>query len=143
MNLEAYREQIEDVFENMGTPELVSAWNSYCSESDRYDDMVYENDEYDLDTELEGRSPYDILCRAYYGDFNLRHDYFWWNGYGNLVSFNFADDEQSPIYIPEMVDYVIDRETDLDVAEIADILNYEDGEFEESVQRKRPHRRKK
>lgn len=146
MNLEAYRERIEEILYGMNTPELVSAWNDFCSNADRYDDFVFYNDEDELNEQLSGLSAYEILCRAHYGDYDLTDDYACWNGYANLNSFNFSNDEKSPIYIPEMVDYIIDNEDSLGISEIDDLISGyddEDGDFEESVQRKRPRRRKK
>lgn len=146
MNLEAYREQIEEILNNMRTPELVSAWNEFCYSSDNYDDVIFDNDEYELNEQLSGLDAYTVLCRAHYGDYDLSDNYANWDGYGNLNSFNYADEEKSPIYITEMVDYIIDNEISLGISEIDDIISgYEDDDeddFEESIQRKRPRRRR-
>lgn len=143
MNLEAYREQIEAILSEMRTPELISAWNQFCYDNDNYEDVIFDNDESELDEQLSGYSAYEVLCRVHYGDYDLSDNYAYWNAYGNLASFDFADEEKSPIDITEMVDYIIDNENSLGISEIDDIISGSDDEFEESVQRKRPRRRKK
>ena len=35
---------------------------------------------------MQGMEPIDIAMKASYGDFNVHHDYFRFNGYGNLES---------------------------------------------------------
>lgn len=86
-------------------------FNSCMEELDSYngylgDDRYYSMDE--LDEFYNGTEPLEILRRAYYGrdddtyttdsngnrtygEFNPNRDYFYYNGYGNLVSSNYKD----------------------------------------------------
>ena len=86
-------------------------FNSCMEELDSYngylgDDRYYSMDE--LDEFYNGTEPLEILRRAYYGrdddtyttdsngnktygEFNPNRDYFYYNGYGNLVSSDYKD----------------------------------------------------
>lgn len=46
-----------------------------------------------LDEIAAGWEPTYLLARAFYGDINPNHEYFQFDGYGNLVSFNYLDDK--------------------------------------------------
>ena len=95
----AYFEKNEDVFNDC--MEELDGYNGYLGD-DRYYSMD-ELDEFYCDTE-----PSEILRRAYYGgddntwttdsygnktygEFNPNRDYFYYNGYGNLVSSDYKD----------------------------------------------------
>ena len=86
-------------------------FNSCMEELDSYngylgDDRYYSMDE--LDEFYNGTEPLEVLRRAYYGrdddtyttdsngnrtygEFNPNRDYFYYNGYGNLVSSDYKD----------------------------------------------------
>lgn len=70
---------------NENLADLVSecnSWNGSFEHLERYD--MYG----DLDMFAEGNEAYWFACRIFYGDFNPNHDYFNFNGYGNLQSFS-------------------------------------------------------
>lgn len=94
-----YFENNEDVF-NACIEELDS-YNGYLND-DRYYEMEMLNDFYN------GTEPIEILNRAFYGhdddtwttdasgnksygEFNPNREYFYYNGYGNLISSNYKD----------------------------------------------------
>ena len=95
----AYFENDENLFNSC--MEELDSYNGYLCD-DRYYDMELLNEFYS-DTE-----PLEILRRAYfgrdddtwttdsrgdrvYGEFNPNRDYFYYNGYGNLVSSDYKD----------------------------------------------------
>ncbi len=95
----AYFENNEDVFNDC--MEELDGYNGYLG-----DDRYYSMDE--LDEFYRGSDPLEILRRAYYGrdddtyttdssgnktygEFNPNRDYFYYNGYGNLVSSDYKD----------------------------------------------------
>lgn len=95
----AYFENNEDVFNDC--IEELDVYNGYLG-----DNRYYSMDE--LDEFYRGSDPLEILRRAYYGrdddtyttdssgnktygEFNPNRDYFYYNGYGNLVSSNYKD----------------------------------------------------
>ena len=72
----------------------------------------------DLDYYLEGYRPSDILNLMFYGDFNPNDDYFKFNVYGNLESFNEWDlEERYKMYIDEIIDALLEN---IDNVEIYD-----------------------
>ena len=46
---------------------------------------------YDFDEMFSSTSPSDLANMIYFGDFNPNHDYFRFNGYGNLESSDYKD----------------------------------------------------
>lgn len=95
----AYFEENENIF-NACIEELDS-YNGYLND-DRYYEMEMLNEFY------SGTDPMELLQRAYYGrdddtwtidasgnktygEFNPNRDYFYYNGYGNLVSSDYKD----------------------------------------------------
>lgn len=96
--IEFFREN-ENVFNNC--IEELDSWNGYLG-----DDRYYQMDE--LDEFYSGTEPSEILRRAFYGydadtthddengqtiygEFNPNREYFYYNGYGNLVSSDYKD----------------------------------------------------
>ena len=76
--------------ENWSNEEIVGVWNDYCDNHCCCDDMIFYmgsfNELYD------GVKPIEIVERVIYGDFRTDDDFFAFNGYGNIVSFNDVDD---------------------------------------------------
>ena len=112
--------------------EALDGWNGYLG-----DDRYYSMDE--LDEIYSGTEPTEILYRAFYGhdedsyttdsrgnkeygQFNPNREYFYFNGYGNLVSTDYKD------YSDKLDDYaireMIDNRDEIDLASIS-------GELEE------------
>ena len=94
-----YFENNEDIFNDC--MEELDSYNGYLG-----DDRYYSMDE--LDEFYRDSDPLEILRRAYYGrdddtwttdnngnktygEFNPNRDYFYYNGYGNLVSSDYKD----------------------------------------------------
>lgn len=95
----AYLKNDEDLFNSC--MEELDSYNGYLGD-DRYYEMEMLNDLY------YGAEPLEILRRAYfgrdddtwttdsrgdrvYGEFNPNREYFYYNGYGNLVSSDYKD----------------------------------------------------
>lgn len=95
----AYFEENEEVFNSC--MEELDSYNGYLG-----DDRYYEMES--LDEFYNGTNPLELLQRAYfgrdddnwtkdasgnktYGEFNPNRDYFYYNGYGNLVSSDYKD----------------------------------------------------
>lgn len=87
--IDFFREN-EDIFSNC--IEELDSYNGYLDD-DRYYRMEELNDLYN------GKEPQEILLRAFFGfdadtwdgAFNPNRDYFYYNGYGNLVSSDYKD----------------------------------------------------
>lgn len=104
-------DKIKGILEGMDFCELIEVWNSFCDET-RNEAQVFSMKEFD---ELMERSkPWEIVRSAFFGDFNPTHDYFTFNGYGNLTSFDYFEDKNCPIYIDDIAEYVDRTEYALD-----------------------------
>lgn len=66
----------------MNTAEKVNLLNEYHEGTGYNDDIIYPFDEYTF-RELFS-DPWDAMRSTVFGDVNFSHDYFTFNGYGNL-----------------------------------------------------------
>ena len=123
-----YKEHVEDFNNDI---EVLNSWNDCL-----YDDQVFPMG--DLNELCQGISTKEILRRAFYGydeptdkdgerlPFNPNRDYFYFNGYGNLVS---TDKIDYSSYLNEcFIQDIIDNRSHLLLTEGAQELidNYED-----------------
>lgn len=130
-----YFKENEDIFNDC--MEELDGYNGYLGD-DRYYCME------DLSEFYHGQDPLEILTRAFYGHdddtwetdrngnkiygkFNPNRDYFYYNGYGNLVSSNYKDyyDKLDHWAIEEMSenrDYIYSIEDDEELAALFDEL---------------------
>ena len=89
--------------------------------------------EYEFDELLSGMSPWDIARAVAYGDFVPGHDYWRWNGYGNLESTDWLDyDESDKDEIINAIDNLPYRYIPDEIRNILD-ENEDDGEEEEDA----------
>lgn len=102
-----YAEILEEL-QGMSNHELLSVHNKYCDANNCMDDYIYENGEYFLDEFFKDR-PYELVCSIQYGDYNVRDDFAMFNGYGNLVSFNYIEDN---VDLGDLADYIADLDED-------------------------------
>lgn len=127
MNEMEKRQKLVDYINGMSDDEIVALHNNYCEANNYTDDCIYST--YELDELLEGRTPTDILCMSFYGEFNPRHDFFWFNGYGNLESADYIS--EMPISAEDIANYILSEEDSLGNDKIQDILDEEDDEDNE------------
>lgn len=121
-------EAIKEALDNMNAADLVYIHNEYCDAVNACDDRIYSMEEFD--EIMTGFTPWEIARAAYYsGKFCPAHEWFWFNGYGNLESDDFTPGN---IYTSDIAEY-IDRESDsLYNDEIQEILDeYEENEEED------------
>lgn len=132
-----YFKENEDIFSDC--MEELDSYNGYLGD-DRYYSMEELNDLY------SGEEPQEILLRAFYGfdadswhtdnsgnkiyeAFNPNRDYFYFNGYGNLVSSDYKD------YSDKLDEYAIEEmsenRSDIDSIENDDTLTGLFDELEE------------
>ena len=119
MNEMEKRQKLVDYINSLDDDELIALHNNYCEAAGYEDDRIYCM--YELDDILEGRTPTDILLRGFYGDFNPRHDLFWFNGRGNLKSADCITD--MPISAIDIANYILSNEDSLGNDEIQEILD--------------------
>lgn len=124
-------EKILEVLGNMDTAEIVSIHNAYCEEASYMDDYIYPMDEFN--EVMAGSSAWEVARACFYGhEFCPAHDYFFFNGYGNLESFDYwENNEASPICLEAIAEYCDDNEESLMNDDIQDILDEEEEEEED------------
>lgn len=137
----ALENQVMEVLKGLDDGELVSVWNEYCYANNMYDDEVFGMDRFS--EFYESYDAEEVARRCFYGhdeygeetSFNPNRDYFYLNGYGNPVSFDFVgynefkDEFMCPVFdMDAVVDYVLDNMDGLECDEITEILeDYENG----------------
>ena len=119
-------EMIKDLLENMSESQLYIISNEYFDKTNYYDDRIYDMDEFD--EIMSGMSPSDIATKIFYGDFRPNDNYFKFDGYANLESFDYISDK---VDLEEIADYIIDNDQDFDNSDIREILDKENEEDEE------------
>lgn len=128
------REKLAAYIGDMPGNKAISLHNEYCERDHRYDNHIYDMDEFD---EIIGEClPSELARMCYYGDFCPANSYFWYNGYGNLVSSDCpTTDINSPFYVSDIVKYIVSNNDDLGDEGIREILdnaeNSDDDEEEE------------
>ena len=130
--MKTYKEKVEairSIIDNMSDSDAVALHNEYCYETNDYDDEIIEMERFD--EICDGMTPSEIARSIVYGDFNPNHDYFHFNGYGNLESTN---DPTDWIYPGDIAREVVDREKSFENDEIQeeiDSWSEEDSEDED------------
>ena len=126
MNEMEKRKKLVAYINGMKLEEIVELHNRYCEAAGYEDDRIYSM--WDLDEILEGRTPTDILSMGFYGEFRPQHDFFWFNGYGNLKSADYITD--MPILAIDIANYILSAEDSLGNDEIKEMLDGEDEDNE-------------
>ena len=126
MNEMEKKQKLVDYINEMGIEEKIALHNTYCDAANCMDDRIYSM--YELDELLEGRTPTAILSMGFYGDFRPQHDFFWFNGYGNLESADYITD--MPVFAIDIANYVLSEEDSLGNDEIQYILDEEEEDDE-------------
>lgn len=97
--------------------DVIVLYNEMLQDYNDFDSMVYSNDE--LDELLNGYTPDEIVRMIFYGDYNYSDNYVYFNGYGNLETFNcvtFRDypnggykwNDSSPLDLNDLINYIIE-----------------------------------
>ena len=100
--------------------EIVSQINSYDSSLQHLEFLDME----DLDIYLDGLTPTDIANKIFFGDFNPNHEYFRFNGYENLESFDqWKLNKELFDNIDEIIERIVDLKDEIELPkEIENIL---------------------
>jgi len=121
--------RISDIIKNGNNDDLMYINNGYQSEVNG-DNYIYRMNDFD---EIMGGeiAPSELACRIFYGDFNPNHDFFWYDGYGNLQSSDYVSD--CP-YVGEddIAEWCVEHDEDFEDWRIRDVLDeYNENEEEE------------
>ena len=93
------------------TMDIVGQLNGLNGSFETY--TLYDMDDFDL-VIGEGYTPTELAQRIFFGDFNINHDYFFFNGYANLESIYEweLEDHFKPI-LDEIIDSMLYHYDDL------------------------------
>ena len=120
------REKLIDCINGMGVEEKIALHNSYCDAANCMDDCIYAMDE--MEEILDGVDKWELVRMIRFGDFDFMKEFWGFNGYGNLVSYNAWE---LPVYAEDIADYVLLKEDSLGDDEIQYILDEEEEEDDE------------
>lgn len=117
------KEKIQAVIDDMSDEDLIEIHNKYCKEVDWLEDYVYPMSEFD--SQMWYKTPIEIAFAIRYGSFNPRHQYFCFNGYGNLESFDKMSDFNR-LDTSEIAEYIDENGNSFGYDPIEDILIWEE-----------------
>ena len=119
------REKLIDHINGMSVEEKIALHNTYCDAANHMDDCIYTMGE--LDDILDGVDKWELVRMIQFGNFDFTKEFWGFNGYGNLVSY---DAWELPIYASDIAGYILLREDSLGNDEIKEILDEEDEDNE-------------
>ena len=125
MNETEKREKLVDYINGMGVEEKIALHNAYCDAANCVDDCIYSMD--DMEEILYGVDKWELVRMVQFGDFDCMKDFWSFNGYGNMVSYNAWE---LPIYAEDIADFILSEEDSLDNDEIKEIHDGEDNDNE-------------
>lgn len=105
--------------------EIIAIHNDYCEANNDSYNHIIDNDNEAIDSMFD--SPSDAIRAATFGNYNSSHNYFILDGYANLVSFNYASDDNSPIDVSELAEWLVNEDKladyDITVTTLDDMLD--------------------
>lgn len=103
---ESINDAIRTAIENMNDDDLIVLWNEYTDENSG-DDHVYYMEDFD-EQAADLLTPIGFVECGQEGYVNHYHKYWWIDAYGYPKSFWKLISPESPVYIDELVDAIID-----------------------------------
>ena len=125
MNEMEKRRKLVDYINGMGIEERLALHNAYCDAANCMDDCIYTMDE--MEEILDGVDKWDLVRMVQFGDFDCMKEFWGFNGYGNLVSYNAWE---VPVYAEDIANYILSEEDSLGNDEIQEMLDGEDNDNE-------------
>lgn len=119
------REKLIEYIDGMSVDKKLALHNTYCDAANCMDDCIYTMG--DMEEVLDGVDKWELVRMIRFGDFNFMKDFWSFNGYGNLVSYNAWE---LPIYASDIADYILSDEDSLGNDEIQYILDEEEEDDE-------------
>lgn len=112
------KKKLVDYINSMGVEEKIALHNTYCDAANCMDDCIYAMD--DMREVLDGVDTWKLMDMMRHGDFDFVKDFWAFNAYGNLDSY---DAFELPIYPEDIADYILSSEDALGNDEIQYILD--------------------
>ena len=125
MNEMEKRQKLIDYIDSMDIDEKLALHNTYCDTANCMDDCIYSMDE--LEEILDGVDKWKLVDMIRFGDFDFTKEFWGFNGYGNLVSY---DAWELPIYASDIAGYILRKEDSMGNDEIQEILDEEEEDDE-------------
>ena len=125
MNETEKRQKIVDYINGMSVEDKIALHNAYCDAANCMDDCIYTMDE--MEEILDGVDKWELVRMIQFGDFDCTKEFWGFNGYGNLVSYNAWE---VPVYAEDIADFILWKEDSLGNDEIQEILDTEDKDNE-------------
>ena len=125
MNEMEKKQKIVDYINGMGIEEKIALHNTYCDAANYMDDCIYTMD--DMEEVLYGVDKWELVRMVQFGDFDCTKDFWGFNGYGNLVSYNAWE---LPIFASDIADYILSEKDSLGDDEIQYVLDEEEEDDE-------------
>jgi hypothetical protein len=128
LNIENLKKSLIAQIKDFTACEIFELNNTYCISANYHDDMIYENSDEEINEIFHGKSPIEIMRLTAYGDYNYSHDYFRFDGYGNIQSLSTLDSTDLPDFSFNVVDYMIENPDEFshifeDLEELIEIAN--------------------
>lgn len=111
------RDAIREYIKNLRDYEQVNLWNDYCEAQNYSDDRIGGMDEFD--DLFYGLSPLEIVRRLD-SSFNPNHSWLYFDGWGNVCSTNYPEDEV--IQQDDIAEYIDESGNSLYDSGIAELL---------------------
>lgn len=118
--------KIIEIIKNSYSDDLFDINTRYQDEVNG-DNRIYSMD--DFDDFMSSLTPSELACRIFYGEFNPNHNYFGFDGYGNLRSSDYASDLSYPE--SEIAEWCVENDEDFGIYEIREVLDEYNDENDE------------
>ena len=96
----------EEMLNDMDDEEAIELWNEYCEDYNDTNGRIYPNDEDFF--KLFFTDVYEVVRVISFGDYTFTDDYVYFNGYGNLETFNYYGEKNCPISERDLEQWLID-----------------------------------
>lgn len=123
MNEMEKKQKLVEYINGMGVEEKIELHNAYCDAANCMDDWIYSMGE--LEEILDGVDKWKLVDMIRFGAFDFQKEFWGFNGYGNLDSYNAWE---LPIYAEDIADYIMSKEDSLGNDEIQEILDEDEEE---------------
>lgn len=127
-------DKIKEEIKRLDDSEMASMWNEYCDANGYYDDWIEYND---IDELLCDCKPSEVLSRINMRDYDQSDRYCVLDGWGEYVSFDYIDDNNSPFDLDSLAQWIYENEDALgyldedDISDCFDAISFVDNEMDE------------
>lgn len=101
------KDSLKTIISSSGIDELINFWNRYSKNILHGEDMIYPNEDDEIDEQFPKTS--EFVRASLFGHYDYGDKYFSTNHYNNLMSFNYLDDKGCPISFGKLADYLIEN----------------------------------